>query len=212
MSGGRSDEFAVDDASTDDSSAWLELEAYAAQDAATRNSWKVLYGPGALTEWGGSVSSNLYYYHHSINSSLDGTDGTIGGMRAGEWLGVLDSPFAAAAAQPFPAEGDDTAAATAGEGGTAEDQLGSFSSMDTSCGSPAASADLEEEQGDSTGSSAWVGQGDGLAVPVLSWADVAAVGGLQPVSKRVMLQQMLGGMKLSLMMSGRQEELLSVLR
>jgi hypothetical protein len=47
---------------------------------------------------------------------------------------------------------------------------------------------------------------------VLTWADVAAIGGLQPVSKRMVLQQLLGGMKLSLMMSGRQEELLLVLR
>lgn len=226
---GRSDEFAVDEpSSTDESSAWLELEAYAAQDAATRNSWKALYGPGALTEWGGSVSSNLYYYHHSISSSSwdggagseGGASATIGGMRAGEWLGVLDSPFAAAAAEPFPPEGVDTAAAAAeaeGGGGAAEG-LASFSSAgvahvcsDTSCGSPAASVDLEKE-GDS-GSGIWARQDPpGLAVPVLTWADVAAVGGLQPVCKRVMLQQMLGGMKLSLMMSGRQEELLLVLR
>jgi hypothetical protein len=57
-------------------------------------------------------------------------------------------------------------------------------------------------------SGSWQG---GQSVPVISWADVAAIGGLQPVSKRLMLQHMLGGMKLSLMMSGRQDELLLVL-
>jgi len=196
----------------EDSSAWQELEIYSAQDAATRNSWKALYGPGALIEWGGSVSRswNSFLSNSSSNSgssegwqgpeeAADAEDGaTIAGMRAAEWLGVLESPFAAAAAEPFPGEGvaDETS-----------------SSMDTSCGSPTGSIH-EDSSYDSSSTASCGGDGYGLpgGVVQLSWGDVAAVGGLQPVSKRMMLQQMLGGMKLSLMMSGRQEELLMVLR
>jgi hypothetical protein len=37
-------------------------------------------------------------------------------------------------------------------------------------------------------------------------------GGLAPVCARVLLQQLLAGMKLSLLMSGRQEEALAVIR
>lgn len=216
---------------TDDSSAWMELESYAAMDAATRNSWKALYGPGALTEWGGSVSSNSHYYNSiRSDSSWDGSEGggagggngaSIGGMRAGQWLGVMDSPFAPAAAQPFgegasaDAAAANTAAAAAAEEGDAEG-LASFSSMDTSCGSPVESMELQDDSSSSSPGSggtggSW-GAGEASFVPVLTWADVAAIGGLQPVSKRMVLQQLLGGMKLSLMMSGRQEELLLVLR
>jgi hypothetical protein len=200
----RSDEV-EDDSTTDDSSSWLELESYAAQDAATRNSWKALYGPGALSEWGGLVSSNLYYYNNiASDSSWDGGEAgaTIGGMRAGEWRGVLDSPFAAAAHEPFPGDEAEGASTAAADG--AEVDSTSVSSMDTSCGSPVQSVDMDGASSSPDSSSG--------GVPVLSWADVAALGGLQPVSKRLMLQQMLGGMKLSLMMSGRQDELLLVLR
>lgn len=236
---GRDDEFVFDDEATTatsdaSSSSWLEVQAYAAQDAATRNSWKALYGPGALTEWGGLVSNpwqqqqyqQAYDAYMGGGSSLSGGGGddgaSIGGMRAGEWLGVLDSPFARAAHEPLPGDGVDE-----------DSSSSSFSSMDTGCGSPVGSLGddegvveavsdvdmvLTEGSGSSWGAEAAQegggggGGGAADAVLMLTWADVAAIGGLQPVTKRVMLQQLLGGMKLSLMMSGRQEELLMVLR
>lgn len=168
-----------------DSLGWQEVGGYASADAASRNSWKALYGPGALSEWGGSVSSSW--------------DGGCGARVEG--AGVLESPFAAVAGTPFPGEGAEAAS------DSMDTCWGSASDEDGADGADGAVGSSASSSGDSLPASApWAG------VAELSDDQLVRYGRLQPMSGRVLLQQMLSGMKLALTLSGRNEEALLVLR
>lgn len=213
-----------DDSGNSNLQGWQEVSGYATLDADSRNSWKALYGSGALTEWGGTVSSSSsssFEQHIQPGmwgdcSEADSNELGFAAAAAGQsWFGILESPFAAAAHIPFQddevvteapgATADSTAAASSSAGEAPMD------SMDTCCGS-----DREEAEGlgsESPSSADSCSGGDML--PVLSLSEDAVwvkYGGLAPVRSRVMLQQLLAGMKLSLLLSGREEEALAVIR
>jgi hypothetical protein len=218
-----------------DASSWQEVGGYAAEDAATRNSWKAMYGPGALEEWGGLVSSSSSSTRDE--SMLGGWDsssrvdqGSVTSrlppcITGSAWFGVLESPFAAAAGSPFPEEGPDSrdaadaaAAAAASISGTAVTD-----SMDTCHGSDTeefenarnnrTTSSMDGSNSSSTIARSTAGGAHGQYVLMLDDEVVRGkYGGLAPVRVRVLLQQLLSGMKLSLLMSGRQEEALAVIR
>jgi hypothetical protein len=219
-----------------DASSWQEVGGYAAEDAATRNSWKAMYGPGALAEWGGLVSSSSRSTRDESmlgdwDSSSRVEEGSVSsglplGITGSAWFGVLESPFAAAAGSPFPDEGlgsrdaaDAAASAAASISGTAVTD-----SMDTCHGSDAedvenaynnratSSMDGSSSSSDIAGSDPGSGTYGQYVLVLDEEAVRGRYGGLAPVRVRVLLQQLLSGTKLSLLMSGRQEEALAVIR
>jgi hypothetical protein len=205
-------------------SSWLEVGGYEAEDAATRNSWKALYGPGALAEWGGLVSSSSSAGDQGISGSWDSGSrieqgsGSAGlppaATSSGAWFGVLESPFAAVAGSPFAEDNQGAEGADAATSSAAELEFrAATDSMDTCHGSDA--EDDSELLNNRAGSSSDSSSDNSSTLPVLSLCEEAVrvkYGGLAPVRVRVLLQQLLAGMKLSLLLSGRQEEALAVIR
>ncbi|KAF8072675.1 PFE2 [Scenedesmus sp. PABB004] len=182
--------------------AWREVGRYAGADAASRNSWKALYGPGALAEWGGLVSPAGSGGWGEPDAAAQ-PPRALGGLLGAAGFGVLESPLAAAAGLPFPSDGDGAAAAGGG-------------SMDTCCASAsdddAHAEAADEARNNAAGGAASAGGGEPLPAP-LSGAEAALrFGGLAPISARALLQQLLGATKLSLLLSGRDEEALAVIR
>jgi hypothetical protein len=199
-------------------STWLEVDSYAAWDAATHNSWKALYGTGALAEWGGHVSSSSSSGSWQQSTEREPEGGAWGADSSGsstahdassDSVAAAQSPFAAAAQEPFARE-EREAELGAGCGV----QLRRMDSLDTCCSSMELDVDSTRDGSSSASSSVDSPEalpgGGGTRVRQLVADDVA--GGLQPLSKRLLLQQLLAGMKLALMMAGRQEELVLVLR
>lgn len=190
------------------SDGWSHVEGHAAQDAASRNSWKALYGPGALTEWGGLVSSS---------SSTGLTSAAVG-----RHANILQSPFAAAAQLPFEDEAVDVDGCMSVSPhqsvseSTGQCSLSStdkvLSDTDSSTGSNAMETSPDHSVTPSSAAS-YIDTGAALPV-ILELSDDLAVkyGGFQPVSSRLLLQKLLSAMKLSLTLSGRDEEALSVIR
>jgi hypothetical protein len=208
-------------------SSWLEVGGYEAEDAATRNSWKAMYGPGALAEWGGLVSSSSSSSSAGDQGIFDSWDssrrieqgsGSAGLPPAvtssGAWFGVLESPFAAVARSPFAEDNQGAEGADAATSSAAELEFrAATDSMDTCHGLDA--EDDSELLNNRAGSSIDSSSDNSSTLPVLSLNEEAVrvkYGGLAPVRVRVLLQQLLAGMKLSLLLSGRQEEALAVIR
>eukprot|EP00775_Hariotina_reticulata_P004082 gene4082-4329_t len=165
---------------------WNDVSWYAAADAASSSTWKFFYGlspqPGSVA---GCPSSTIADQLNNLHSA------------AGQG-GVLASPFASLAWKPFPEE-DFGSDAQRGLSGAVSDSLESV------CGSA-------DSTGIDIGSSGTASSQAAIVVHHLTPDDLVKFGGLQPVSCRVLLQQLLRGMVLPLTMSSRLEDGLLLLR
>jgi hypothetical protein len=164
---------------------WNDVRWYAATDAASSNTWKLLYG---LTPQADHPVAP--YDPRSIGKRPNLPHSTA------QQVGVMESPFADLAWMPFQAGG---ASDASGFSGAVSDSVESICGSVDSTGSDVASRGSPARQA-------------AVVVHHLTPDELVKYGGLQPVSGRILLQQLLRGIVLPLTLSSRLEEALLLLR
>ena len=185
--------------------AWGRVKQQWDKDARSRNSWKALYGPGALV-WHQGVAGESDVSSSSSTSSSSSGDMGNGGSTS-EAAVKMDGGSAMGPPAAAGGSGENVKAHGQGSGQPAE----ASKSVGGVAPGEEAGAGRNRSRSSSSGSGCSTSEEE-LVVSPLSSKQLLQLGGLQPVSHRMLLMQLLSAMKLPLIMMGRTEDALATIR